>query len=84
MRSGEKSFKEWLLDQPVIYGGPPSGAQDRDDKDFAIEHAGYLADMVERVLTAERSILDAEDWLNLNVCVYEFRKRVARVKTCAG
>jgi hypothetical protein len=51
----------------------------RDEKDFAIEHAGYLADTVERVLRAENSILDAEEWLDLNTRVYEFRKRAARV-----
>jgi hypothetical protein len=60
----------------------------RDAKDFAIEHAGYLADAVERVLKVERSILDAEDWLDLNSRVYEFRKRAARasrpIAFCAG
>ena len=52
----------------------------RDAKDFAIEHAGYLADAVERILKADRSIFDADDWLTLNDRVYEFRKRAARAK----
>lgn len=50
----------------------------RDEKDFAIEHAGYLADAVERFLHADRSIIDAEEWLVLNALVYEFRKRAKR------
>jgi hypothetical protein len=52
----------------------------RTDKDFAIEHAGYLADAVERLLQADRSILDADEWLELNARIYEFRKRAARAK----
>jgi transcriptional regulator with XRE-family HTH domain len=51
----------------------------RDEKDFAIEHAGYLADSVERMLQAQRSIIDAEEWLELHSLAYEFRKRVARI-----
>lgn len=50
----------------------------RDERDFAIEHAGYLADAVERMLHADRSIIDVEEWLQLNSLVYEFRKRAER------
>jgi hypothetical protein len=52
----------------------------RDAKDFAIEFGEYLADAVERLLNAERCILDSDEWLVLNTRVYEFRKRAARAK----
>jgi hypothetical protein len=55
----------------------------RDDKDFAIEHAGYLADAAERILQTDHYIIDAEDWLQLNSLIYEFRKRAAKVKVGA-
>jgi hypothetical protein len=53
---------------------------ERTPKDYAIEHAGYLADAVERMLMAQRSIIDAGEWLELNALVYEFRKRAAKAK----
>jgi hypothetical protein len=53
----------------------------RNDKDFAIEHAGYLADSVERALKSNTLIMDAEDWLELHTRVYEFRKRAKRCAT---
>jgi len=44
----------------------------------AIQHAGCLASAVERLLRADRSILDAEEWLNLHRLLHEFRKRERR------
>jgi transcriptional regulator with XRE-family HTH domain len=50
----------------------------RDEKDFAIEHAGYLADSVEKLLSVDKRIA-AFQWLELNKRLYEFRKRRARI-----
>jgi len=52
---------------------------ERDEKDFAIEHAGYLADAVEKLLRVDR--WDAEEWRGLNALVNEFRKRASRAAT---
>jgi hypothetical protein len=50
----------------------------RSAKDFAILHAGYLADSVEHALKSNTLIMDADDWVELNTRVYEFRKRAMR------
>jgi nucleoside 2-deoxyribosyltransferase len=53
---------------------------ERTPKDYAIEHAGYLADAVEYALKSQTLVMDADDWLALNSRVYEFRKRDAKAK----
>jgi hypothetical protein len=52
----------------------------RTETDFALECAGYLADAVERALKSDTLIMDADNWLELNTRVYEFRKRAERLR----
>jgi hypothetical protein len=70
----------------VQFGDKPPG---RSDKDFAIEHAGYLADSAERLIALinqtpagdDMSGVDAQDSLRaLRSAIHEFRKRAAKVK----
>lgn len=62
----------------------------RDDKDFAIEFGGYLANEAERYMQHHSwknypSEADADEglvrWSALRVAIYEFRKHAERAKS---
>jgi hypothetical protein len=52
----------------------------RDDKDFAVEFGGYLADTAERFLNTVNSPTGIADGRALASAIYEFRKRAAKAK----
>lgn len=64
----------------------------RDDKDFAIEHAEYLAKAAEAYmnlagvsqnpnLPVDTQVDLSERFRNLKSCIYEFRKRAEKART---
>lgn len=62
-------------------------AEERTDKDYAIEFGGYLANAAERFMqhhnekvypTAENADVGVELWRGLKSAIYEFRKRAKK------